>query len=155
MEAAATHRFQSSGLQVIRYLLDTNVISELRKRKPHGAVVAWLETLRSEQIFLSAVTIGELQAGVELTRRQDAIIAAEIESWLTFVEMSFAVVGMDGPCFREWSRLMAGKSQAMREDAMIAATARVVGFTVATRDEKDFRHFHVDVINPFKFQQMP
>jgi predicted nucleic acid-binding protein len=135
---------------VIRYLLDTNVISELRKTKPHGAVVAWLETLGVEQIFLSAVTMGELQTGVELTRRHDAAKAREIESWLTSVEMSFAFVPMDPACFREWSRLMFGKPGALREDAMIAATARVHGFTVATRDEKDFKHLAVEIINPFK-----
>ncbi len=133
-----------------RFLLDTNVISELRKTKPHGAVVAWLETLRVEQIFLSAVTMGELQTGVELTRRQNPAKAREIESWLSLVEMSFAFVPMDPACFREWSRLMAGKPGALREDAMIAATAAVHGFTVATRDEKDFRHLGVEIINPFK-----
>jgi toxin FitB len=135
---------------VTRYLLDTNVISELRKINPHGAVVAWLRTLRVEQIFLSAVTIGELQTGVELTRRQDAIKAHEIESWLTSIETSFECVSMDGACFREWSRLIARKPEALREDAMIAATARVHGFTVATRDEKHFKHLGVEIINPFK-----
>jgi predicted nucleic acid-binding protein len=135
---------------VIRYLLDTNVISEFRKIKPHGAVVAWLENLRVEQIFLSAVTMGELQAGVELTRKQDAAKAHEIESWLTSVEMSFAFVPMDQLCFREWSRLMAGKPGVLREDAMIAATARVHGFTVATRDEKDFKRLGVEIVNPFR-----
>jgi predicted nucleic acid-binding protein len=135
---------------VTRFLLDTNVISELRKTKPHGAVVAWLETLRVEQIFLSAVTMGELQTGVELTRRQNPAKAREIESWLSPVEMSFAFVPMDPACFREWSRLMAGKPGALREDAMIAATATVHGFTVATRDEKDFRRLGVEIINPFK-----
>jgi predicted nucleic acid-binding protein len=134
---------------VIRYLLDTNVISEVRRVKPHGAVVAWLETLRVEQIFLSAVTMGELQTGVELTRRQDAAKAREIESWLASVEMSFAIVPMDSACFREWSRLMAGKPHALREDAMIAATARVHGFEVATRDEGDFKSLGVRIINPF------
>jgi predicted nucleic acid-binding protein len=137
---------------VTRYLLDTDVISELRKTKPHGAVVAWLETLHVEQIFLSAVTMGELQTGVELTRRQDAAKASEIEAWLGYVEMSFAFVPMDPACFREWSRLMAGKPDALREDAMIAATARVHGLKVATRDEKDFKHLGVEVFNPFKFQ---
>ena len=137
---------------MIRYLLDTNVISELRKVKPHGAVVAWTETLRAEQIFLSAVTMGELQDGVELTRRQDAAKAHEIEAWLTFVERSFAFVPMDPACFREWSRLMASKPDAPRVDAMIAATARTHGFTVATRDEKDFKHLGVEIINPFKFR---
>jgi predicted nucleic acid-binding protein len=118
--------------------------------KPHGAVVAWLETLGVEQIFLSAVTMGELQTGVEKTRRQDVVKAREIELWLTSVENSFAFVPMDPACFREWSRLMAGKPDALREDAMIAATARVHGFTVATRDEKDLKRLAVNVINPFK-----
>jgi len=136
---------------VIRYLLDTNVISELRKARPHGAVVAWLETLRAEQIFLSAVTMGELQTGVELTRRQDAAKAHELETWLGFVESTYAFVPVDSVCFREWSRLMTGKPYALREDAMIAATARIHGFTVATRDEKDFKHLGVEILNPFKF----
>lgn len=134
-----------------RFLLDTNVISELRKIRPHGGVVAWLETLHAEQICLSAVTTGELQAGVEMTRRQDPVKAREIEVWLNQVEETFAFVPMDSACFREWSRIMHGRAGALREDAMIAATARVRGFTVATRDEKDFRHLAVEVLNPFKF----
>jgi predicted nucleic acid-binding protein len=94
--------------------------------------------------------MGELQAGVELTRARDPAKAREIESWLTSVEMSFAFVSMDPACFREWSRLMAGKPDALREDAMIAATARVHGFSVATRDEKDFKRLGVEIFNPFK-----
>jgi toxin FitB len=136
---------------VTRYLLDTNVISEVRKTKPHGAVVAWLESLRVEQIFVSAATMGELQAGVELTRRQDAVKADQIESWLTSLEATFAFVAMDTTSFREWSRLMARKTDTLRLDAMIAATARVHGFTVATRDERDFKQLGVKIINPFKF----
>jgi predicted nucleic acid-binding protein len=137
---------------VTRYLLDTNVVSELRKPKPHGAVVAWINTLRPEQILLSAVTIGELQAGVELTRKNDAAKALEIEAWLNAVEASFAVLPMDSPCFREWARLMAGKSPSLIEDAMIAATARVHGLHVATRNERDFRQFQVKALNPFQFE---
>ncbi len=136
---------------MIRFLLDTNVISEVRKIRPHGAVLAWLETLRAEQIVLSAVTLGELQAGVEMTRRQDAVKAAEIESWLNSLEMTYAFVPMDPVCFREWARLMDGKPLAMSEDAMIAATARIHGFTVSTRDEKDFQRLAVKIFNPFKF----
>ncbi len=134
-----------------RYLLDTNVVSELRKAKPHGAVVAWFKTLKPEQIFLSAVTMGELQAGVELTRKNDAAKALEIENWLTTVEASFAALPMDSACFREWARLMVGKSPALIEDGMIAATARVHGLHVATRNERDFREFHVGTFNPFQF----
>jgi len=138
---------------VTRYLLDTNVVSELRKPKPHGAVVAWMKTLRAEQIFLSAVTIGELQAGVELTRRNDAAKALEIEAWLSTVEGTFTALPMDSVCFREWARLMAGKSPQLIEDAMIAATARVHGLDVATRNERDFRQFNVEAFNPFRFEE--
>ena len=135
-----------------RYLLDTNVVSELRKPKPHGAVVAWVKTLRPEQVFLSAVTIGELQAGVEVTRRNDAAKAREIEDWLNQVEASFTALPMDSACFREWARLMTGKSPELIEDAMIAATARVHGLHVATRNERDFRQFQVGAFNPFQFE---
>lgn len=134
-----------------RYLLNTNVISELRKASPHGAVVAWIKTLRSEQIFLSAVTMGELQAGVEATRKNDAAKAIEIENWLTLIETSFTALPMDSVCFREWARLLSGKSTHLMEDAMIAATARVHGLHVATRNERDFRHLQVTVFNPFQF----
>jgi len=133
-----------------RFLLDTNVISELRKSKPHGAVVAWMESLTVEQILVSAVTMGELQAGVELTRRQDAAKASVIEAWLSLVENSFALLPMDSACFRECSRLMMRKAEVLREDAMIAATARVHGLTVATRNEKVFRQLGLAILNPFK-----
>ena len=136
---------------MIRYLLDTNVVSELRKRKPHGAVIAWLGTLRPEQIFLSAVTIGELQAGAELTRKNNPAKAAEIEAWLMVQEGAFAVIPMDSACFREWARLKTGKSPELIEDAMIAATARVHGMQVATRDEGDFQQLGVVPFNPFQF----
>ena len=135
---------------MIRCFLDTNVISEVRTTRPHGAAVAWMVALLPEQIFLSAVTIGQLQDGVELTCRQDAAKDSEIESWLSVLEMSFAFLPMDTACFREWSRLMAGRPDSLREDAMIAATARIHGFTVATRDEKDFKHLGVDIVNTFK-----
>jgi toxin FitB len=137
---------------VTRYLLDTNIVSELRRVKPHGAVLAWIQTLRPEQIFISAVTIGELQTGVELTRKNDPAKANKIEDWLNQIEASLAALAMDSRCFREWARLMAGKSGAYSEDAMIAATGRVHGLVVATRNERDFRQFQVPVFNPFQFE---
>jgi predicted nucleic acid-binding protein len=137
---------------VTRYLLDTNVVSELRKAKPHEAVVAWIKTLGAEHIFLSAVTIGELQAGVELTRKNDRSKALEIENWLTMVESSYATLPMDSACFREWARLLASRPAKLIEDAMIAATARVHGLQVATRNERVFRDFQVGVFNPFQFE---
>jgi toxin FitB len=135
---------------MIRYLLDTNIISEIHKPKPHGAVVAWFGRLREEQIYLSAVTLGELQEGIERTRRQDAAKAGAIEAWVDEVENSATVLPMDGRSFREMARMMVGKQEELFYDVMIAATARLHGLTVATRNEKDFRHLGVDIINPFK-----
>jgi predicted nucleic acid-binding protein len=134
---------------VNRYLLDTNVVSELRRPRPHGAVLAWIGGLREEQIFLSAVTVGELQIGVERARRSDRAKAEEIERWLDQVAGSFQILSMDAACFREWARLMEGKSDQIPEDAMIAATARVHGLSVATRNERDFGSLGVEVLNPF------
>jgi predicted nucleic acid-binding protein len=132
------------------YLLDTNVVSELRKPKPHGAVLAWINGLQADQIYLSAVTIGELQTGVELTRRQNPLKAAEIELWVDQLAESFQILSMDAHCFREWARLMEGKAERLLEDVMIAATARVHHLTVATRNEKDFKPLGVQVLDPFK-----
>ncbi len=135
---------------MIKYLLDTNVVSELRKPKPHGGVVRWVSTLRDDQLFLSVVTLGELQRGIERTRRQDAAKAREIERWVDQLEESIHLLPMDGRCFREWARLMEGRPGHLLEDAMIAATARVQGLGVATRNEKDFALLEVDTINPFR-----
>ena len=132
-----------------RFLLDTNVVSELRKPKPHGAVVAWLNHLNDEQLFLSAVTLGELQSGIERTRAQDTKKALEIESWVDQLADSIQVLPMDALCFREWARLMSGKSNTLVEDAIIAATARIHGLMVATRNERDFAAFGVSLLNPF------
>ena len=133
-----------------RYLIDTNVVSESRKAKPHGGALAWLQSLELGQGFFSAVTFGEIQKGVELTRRQNPVKANEIEAWATQLERTSQVLPMDAACFREYARLMHGRSETLIEDAMIAATARVHGLTVATRNEGDFTHFDVAVLNPFK-----
>jgi predicted nucleic acid-binding protein len=134
---------------VKKYLLDTNVVSELRKPRPHGGVLAWLKGLKDEQIFLSAVTFGELQRGIERTRVQNRIKAEEIESWVERLAGSSQILPMDTSCFREWARLMEGKQEHLLEDAMIAATARTHGLVVATRNDKDFAQLDVAVENPF------
>lgn len=134
------------------YLLDTNVISELRKGRPHGGVLAWLESVARDQVFLSAVTLGELQAGIELTRHQDEIKASEIEAWVDQIAESFQVLPMDVRAFREWARLMHGRPQQLLEDAMLAATARGHWLILVTRNTRDFAPFSVPLLNPFRTQ---
>jgi predicted nucleic acid-binding protein len=131
------------------FLLDTNVLSETRKARPHGAVLAWLGSVTSAQIFVAAVTIGEIQIGIEATRRQDAAKAAEIERWLENIATVSNVLPMDAPIFRRWAKLMHGRSDALYEDAMIAATAYVHGLTIVTRNIRDFKDFGVPTFNPF------
>ena len=131
------------------YLVDTNVVSELRKPRPHPRVIAWLRDVPDRDLFLSAVTIGELQACVEITRQQDKAKAAEIEAWLEQIAGAWNVLPMDARTFRHWARLMHGRSDELIEDAMIAATARVHGLIVATRNVRDFRPLGVPTLDPF------
>jgi predicted nucleic acid-binding protein len=132
------------------YLLDTNVVSELRRKRPHGAVLAWLESVSDADLHLSAVTIGELQGGVEMTREQNPGKAAEIEAWLEQVAETYNVLAMDAPAFRCWARLLHRRSDHLIEDAMIAATAEVHNLTVVTRNVRDFEVFGVRTLNPFE-----
>lgn len=132
------------------YLLDTNVVSELRKPRPHGAVLAWLQGVDDLQLHLAAVTVGEIQAGIEITREQDTAKAAEIETWLARVAISYNVIPLDAAAFRVWAQLMHRKSETIYEDAMIAAIAKVHGLTVVTRNTGDFKSFGVPLLNPFE-----
>jgi len=132
------------------YLLDTNVVSELRRARPHGSVVAWLRETDHRLLRLSAVTLGEIQAGIELTRDQDPGRAAEIERWADEVARAYEVLPMDAVIFRAWAKLMHGKSDTLADDARIAATALVHGLTVVTRNVRDFIPFDVQTFNPFQ-----
>jgi predicted nucleic acid-binding protein len=134
------------------YLLDTNVVSEMRRPKPHGAVSAWLRDNFATQLCVSAMTIGELQAGVEILREQDIRKAAEIEDWIDRIASTFQVIAMDGNAFRRWARIQHRRSYQYAQDAMIAATAEEHGFIVATRNVKDFEKLGARTFNPFEYR---
>jgi predicted nucleic acid-binding protein len=135
------------------YLLDNNVVSELRKNRPHGAVVAWRRAVPLHQLAVPAIVIAEIQNGIELTRIQNPAKAEEFETWLDSVMSYYTILPADGNIFREWARLMHGKSDDLSADALIAATARVLKLVVVTRNVKDFKQFGVEVFNPFTYSQ--
>ncbi len=132
------------------YLLDTNVVSELRRPRPHKGVLNWTADAAPEQLYLCAVTVGEIQAGIELTREQDSAKAAELEDWLGRVLTSYNILPMDAAAFRIWARLKHRGTDTLMEDAMIAAVAVIHRLTVVTRNVNDFTQLGVDVLDPFE-----
>ncbi|MFZ1965279.1 MAG: type II toxin-antitoxin system VapC family toxin [Roseiarcus sp.] len=134
------------------FLLDTNVVSELRRTRPHGAVVAWLHSAPKGSLRICALTLGEIQRGVEITRTRDPAKARAIEIWADKVEQSFSVISVDAAVFRRHAKLMQGRSSGIYEDALIAATALVHELVVITRDVADFKGFGVRAIDPFGFR---
>ena len=133
------------------YLLDTNIVSELRRPRPHPSVVGWIATVPAEYLFLSALTIGEIQAGIEITRGQDPAKAAVIEAWLEEQVLGeYDILPMDFAAFREWARLMHHRSDMLMQDAMIAAVAITNRLTVVTRNIRDFQGLDVATYDPFE-----
>lgn len=135
------------------YLLDTNVISELRKPRPHGGVLAWLDSVRNRELFLPAIVVGELQMGIERVRPHDAVKADQFEIWLGEILETFAIIPMDGDTCRIWAKLMVNQQEHLSEDMMIAATAIQHDYSVVTRNARDFESSKVLLINPFDYRE--
>jgi len=134
------------------YLLDTNVISELRQPRPHGGVVAWLESVPDAAVHLCASTLGELQVGIEKAREQDPVKASQIEAWVDQVAQDMAVLDIDAPTFRIWAQMIHSRSDTVRDDALVAACAQRHGLTVVTRNVRHFSDFGVPLLDPFAWQ---
>ena len=133
------------------YLLDTNVVSELRKRSPDASVEAWYDSVPGSQLFLSVLTIGEIRMGVERMRRKDTAKAASLENWLTRLETAYGdhIVPVDTAFADTWARLSVPDTLPVI-DGLLAATAYDRGWTLVTRNTKDVRHAGVRVLDPFK-----
>lgn len=133
------------------YLLDTNVISELRKGEradPH--VRTWFSELADEEIFLSILTIGEIRRGIENVRRRDPDSGAALDSWLARLGEAHGdrVLPVDRAIAEEWGRMNIPDPLPVI-DGLLAATAKVVGLTLATRNIADVESSGVELVNPF------
>lgn len=134
-----------------RFLLDTNVISELRKgRRADSKVTAWFADLAAEEIFLSVLTIGEIRRGVEGVRRRDPDSAASLDRWLARLSEAYAdrILLVDREIAEEWGRLNVPDPLPVI-DGLLAATARVLGMTLVTRNIADVKATGVDLFDPF------
>jgi toxin FitB len=111
--------------------------------------MAFLHEAGDRSLHISAVTLGEIQAGIEITRGQAPAKAAEIEAWADQLAAAWNILPMDAATFRVWAKLMHRRSDALAEDAMIAATAIVHDLRVVTRNVRDFKPFGVELLNPY------
>lgn len=133
------------------FLLDTVVISELRKARPDSGVVRWISKCQDEQLFLSVISIGEIERGIEKQRKADVGFADELAVWLETLTRLYGdrVLSITPAIARRWGRLSAVSSN-NGADLLIAATALVHGLQVVTRNVSDFEPTGVVIVNPFK-----
>lgn len=134
------------------FLLDTNILAELRKgRRANASVRSWFEALDPDAIRLSVVTLGEIRLGIENVRRRDPSAAGVLERWLTRLTRDYAdaILPIDAAVADEWGRMNVPNRLPVI-DGLLAATAHVHGLTLATRNVRDLARTGVDVVNPFE-----
>jgi len=132
------------------YLLDTCVLSELRRPKPDAGVVAWMDGVEPGELFLSVLTLGEIRRGVELRRAKDQTAARALERWLNGLEAHYAdrVLPITDEIADRWGRLSPSQPLPVT-DGLIAATALEHKLVVVTRNTDDFARSGANVLNPF------
>ena len=133
------------------YLLDTNVVSELRRRTPDPHVVAWYEAVTSAELFLSVLTIGEIRLGIERLRRKDNLQADLLEQWLRGLHVAYRdhLIDADADVAEEWGRLNV-PNQLPVIDGLLAASVKIRGWTLVTRNVTDLGPSGVSLLNPFE-----
>lgn len=139
----------------LNYLLDTCVISEFVKPKPERRVLDWLNSIESERVFLSVVTLGEIQAGI--SGQRNANRRTELEEWLNVdlaAQFANRILPLDEAVFKTWGQLTAHLKQVGKPmsimDSLIAATALYHKMTLVTRNLSDFEHAGVSLFNPWE-----
>lgn len=133
------------------FLVDTNIVSEIRKGpRADRNVSAWYEAVPDASVYLSVLVLGELRRGVELKRRQDPAQAAALERWIVTVQREFGgrVLPVDSAVAEEWGRISASRPVSTI-DGLMAATAKVHGLTLVTRNTAHAAGLGAAVLNPF------
>ena len=133
------------------FLLDTNIVSELRRGDAaNPGVVKWFDAQSPRELFLSVLTVGEIRQGIEQLRAKDKPQAAILDRWMTGLVQFYEdrLIYVDGDIAEEWGRLRAAQSAPV-VDTLIAATARVHDLTLVTRNVRDFSGLRARVFNPF------
>jgi predicted nucleic acid-binding protein len=135
----------------LSYLLDTNVVSEVRRTRASAEVVAWFDATPDEAMSISVLVLGEIRRGIERLRSRDPDQAATLERWLQGVRDAFAdrIVPIDGEIAEEWGRIGAA-SPIPPEDGLMAATAKVRGLILVTRNVAHVARPGVRVLNPWE-----
>ena len=132
------------------YLLDTNVVSEFRRKLPDAGATSWLDSVRSSQLYLSAMVVGELRRGIERLAIRDPQQAAAIDDWCERLVRGFSdrIVPVTREIAETWGRLSAGTPLPV-VDGLLAATALVHDWTLVTRNTSDVERTGVRILNPF------
>ena len=133
------------------YLLDTNVVSEIRKRTADAQVLAWYGTTSPADLYLSVLTIGEIRRGVERLRRRDLAQAEHLERWLVGLQVGYRdrILEVDASIADEWGRIGVPE-QLPIIDGLLAASAKVRDWTLVTRNVRDLKRCGVRLLNPFE-----
>lgn len=133
------------------YLLDTNVVSETRKRRPTPQLVAAINAIPISQAHISVLTLGEMRRGVILKAPLDPHSAAEFQTWLDDVRITLAgrILPVTPAIALRWGELNTGRTRSVI-DTLLAATALVHDLTVVTRNERDFADLNVRLLNPWR-----
>ena len=136
----------------MNYLLDTNVISELRKGpRAHAGVRAWQAQMSPESVYISVLVVGEIRRGIESLRSRNPVSAAHLDAWLEDIQTAFAdkILPVDVRVAEQWGRWNA-RATLPTADGLIAATAKVHGLALVTRNTKDFIGLDLVVVDPFE-----
>lgn len=133
-----------------KYLLDTNVISEIRRSNADGRITSFLLEAGAQSVFLSVLTLGELRAGAAKKRLSDAAFARHLSAWIDTTEDDFTdrILGVDKDTATLWGELSAGRTRPVF-DTLLAATALAHGMTLVTRNTRDVADTGVQILNPW------